>query len=448
MRSLALLACLLATLPLTFVAPQVGVLLWSWLSFFNPQQLAYLPIPLPLVYVVALTTIGAWFFSREPKRLPSNPTPWLVIVFMLDMTLSSAFTISPETVWNLWNRNIKTMILTLAIMFIMTNRVRLQALIWTIVLSIGFYAVKGAIFTIAHGGSSHVLGPPGSMIADNNTVGLAMVMVWPLMYYLRTTSEDRVVRLGLLATMGVTVLAILGTYSRGAFVAFSFIAVYFWWKSKRKALFAVGGVCVIAPALLFMPAQWVARMNSIDTYQEDSSATGRLESWGMALRIAADRPLTGIGFDAMVTPLGVSLYDPGRVKRLVAHSIWFEPLADLGIPGLAIFAAIGAVGFFQANSIRKRTRFLPEWAWANELATMSQLSLAGYFAAGTFLSMPYYDVYYAIIAAMAVLNDMVGRAIRNAALESADRYAVYAPGPTQPAAFAKLGHSDQKHVEQ
>ncbi len=415
MRSLALLFCLLAALPVTLIAPQVGVLLWCWLSFMSPQAFAYLPIPIPMVYMVAVVTMVAWILSHDPKRLPANITPWLIILFIIDMTLTSTVSISPVTVWGLWNRNIKTMVLALAIMAIMTNRVRIQAMVWTMVLAIGFYAVKGAIFVLLTGGAHRVEGPYGTMIADNNTLGLAMIMVWPLMYYLRQSSDDRRIRAGLLIAMGLSVFAILGTYSRGAVVAFSFTVIYFWWKSRRKVVFGALGVLVIVPALFFMPSEWFDRMNTINTYDQDSSAMGRLEAWGIALRIAADRPLTGVGFDAMVTPQATQLYAPDREIPHVAHSIWFEPLADHGIPGFIIFVTIGLVGLVQANSVRKRTKLLPDWAWAHDLATMSQLSLAGYFVAGTFLSMPYYDLYYGMIATISVLYDYVRRAERSVA---------------------------------
>ena len=221
MRTLALLVCLLATLPVTLIAPQVGVLLWCWLSLMTPKTLSYLPIPVSIVYFVGIVTMAAWVLSRDPKRLPANITPWLIILFIIDMTLTSTVSISPVTVWGLWNRNIKTMILALAIMAIMTNRVRIQAMVWTMVLAIGFYSVKGAIFVLLTGGAHRVEGPYGTMIADNNTLGLAMIMVWPLMYYLRISSVDRRIRAGLLIAMGLSVFAILGTYSRGAVVAFS-----------------------------------------------------------------------------------------------------------------------------------------------------------------------------------------------------------------------------------
>ena len=145
--------------------------------------------------------------------------------------------------------------------------------------------------------------------------------------------------------------------------------------------------------------------------------------------------MTGVGFDAMVTQQATNLYAPGREIPHVAHSIWFEPLADHGIPGLVIFVMIGLAGMMQANSVRKRTKLVPDWAWAHDLATMSQLSLAGYFAAGTFLSMPYYDLYYGMIATISVLHDHVKRAERSAARNplASGAYSIASARPARPA---------------
>ena len=422
MRALVLLASLLSTLPLAFVAPHIGVLIWSWLSFMSPQQLIYLPTPLPIVYIIALVTACAWLFSSQPKRLPLNLTTWLIILFMVDMTISSSVSISPPTVWPLWDRNIKTMVLSLAIMALINNRVRIQAMVWTMVLSLGFYSVKGGIFFLMTGG--RVQGPPDTMIADNNTLGLAMIMAWPLMHYLRETSEDRLIRLGLLGAMILSGVAIIGTYSRGALVGFSFMIIYLWWKSTRKVLFAALGVCALIPAAMFLPTQWTERMQSINDYQDDASAQGKLEAWGIALKVAGDRPLTGIGFDAMVQPAATLRYAPERKVPHVAHSIWFEPLADLGLPGLTIFVAIGLTGVFQAHAIRRQTKFAPEWRWAFHLGTMAEIALAGYFVAGTFLSMPYYDFYYGVIALLSVLHDMVARARREGSFAPAHQSSI------------------------
>ena len=48
---------------------------------------------------------------------------------------------------------------------------------WVMALSIGFFGVKGGIFTVVGGGENMVWGPPGSFIEGNNELALALIMV-------------------------------------------------------------------------------------------------------------------------------------------------------------------------------------------------------------------------------------------------------------------------------
>jgi O-antigen ligase len=42
-----------------------------------------------------------------------------------------------------------------------------------------------------------------------------------------------------------------------------------------------------------MPQQWYDRMSTIQTYDQDQSAIGRINAWHMAYNMAKDRPLGG-----------------------------------------------------------------------------------------------------------------------------------------------------------
>jgi putative inorganic carbon (hco3(-)) transporter len=406
MRSILLLLTIVSTLPFALMAPQIGVLMWSWVSFMSPQELVFGFI-LPYVYIIAMVTALAWLASREPKGLPRNLVPWILVLFMLWMTLSAEFALDQARVWDAWNRDSKNMLLGLAIMAIMTNRVRMHALLWVIVLSIGYFALKGGIFVVVTGGGAHVEGPPGSMINDNNNLALAMVMTWPFINYLRLNSANKFIRLGLAVLMGVSVVAILGTYSRGGFIALAAVLSYFWWKSRRKITFAICGAVVLVPVLLFMPQKWVDRMNTINAYQEDASAVGRLQSWELAFRIALDRPLVGVGFEGITSPVVAERYVTERRARYEAHSIWFQTMSDGGFVGFGLFLLILGLSWHNASVVRRTARGRKDLVWARDLATMCQVSLAGYAVAGSFLSMAYYDVYWAVIAILAVLRDYV-----------------------------------------
>jgi probable O-glycosylation ligase (exosortase A-associated) len=251
-----------------------------------------------------------------------------------------------------------------------------------------------------------VLGPEGTDIGDNNKLGAAMIMIWPLIYYLRLHSADRFVRWMMTALMVITVFALLGTWSRGAFIGAAVVLSYFWWKARRKLLLGACGVVVLGAAFAIMPQQWFDRMNSVESYDEDGSAMGRIQQWGFAIRIAEDHPWVGGGFDASQQPrVIVRVYPNERV--LAYHSIWFQALGDLGFPGLTIFVLIALNALYQVRTVRRAARSRPELAWAGDLAVMMQVSFVGYMAAASFLSMAYYDAYFALIACASALYQIV-----------------------------------------
>jgi putative inorganic carbon (hco3(-)) transporter len=96
---------------------------------------------------------------------------------------------------------LKIQLMTFVAFMAIRNRKHIEAFVWVIVISIGFYGFKGGIFTIATGGSGRVWGPPDSYLNGNNEIGLALTMVIPLANYLRQVSTSRWVRRGLLLSM-------------------------------------------------------------------------------------------------------------------------------------------------------------------------------------------------------------------------------------------------------
>ncbi len=87
---------------------------------------------------------------------------------------------------------------------LLTSRRRIHALLWVMVLSLGFFGVKGGVFTLLHGGAATIWGPPSTMIFDNNHLAVGLLVMLPLMNYLRLHSAHRIVRLGLPAAMVLT----------------------------------------------------------------------------------------------------------------------------------------------------------------------------------------------------------------------------------------------------
>ena len=236
MRSLLVALLVFGSLPLIIVKPHIGVLVWSWIGYMNPHRLTWgFTYDFPFAMVVGLVTIGAWLFSREPKTLPWHPLVLLLAAFAAWVSFTTLFAAYPDHAQWKWDRTIKILLFNgFATVGLITTRRRLDALIWVIVLSLGFFAIKGAAFTLLTGGSHRLFGPPGSFIADNNQFGLALLMTIPLVRYLQLTAERRWVRLGLLLSIPCFFVAVLGTYSPGAVVGLAVTVVALAIKSRHR----------------------------------------------------------------------------------------------------------------------------------------------------------------------------------------------------------------------
>lgn len=300
-------------------------------------------------------------------------------------------------------------------MVFMNTRTRLHAVVCIIVLSIGLLAVKAAIFTTVTGGGGRIFGPPNSQIADNNHFGGAVVMTLPFAIYLVQQTADPMMRMAMRFGVAAFPVAALFTYSRGALLALSAVSSVYWWSSRYKVRIAVAFVVIGLAGLPFMPERWMERMSTIqDTTggrdAVDGSVAGRFDSWAAHWEMARKRPLTGGGFRTIEVYSVWVTVSPAPVAR-AAHNSFFQVLGEHGFPGLILFLLLLANGFLTARHIRRRTKFMPQLAWAHGLATACMLSLTGYTVSSFALSLAYYDLFYIVLAILTCLRILVDKSL-------------------------------------
>ncbi len=406
MRDIAIALIVFGAIPWALTRPYIGVYLWSWISYMNPHKLAYgFAVTFPWAYVIALVTFASLILSKERKRLPITAETVILVLFLIWMTVTTFFAFHQEEAWAQWDKVMKIQLFTLLTLAVVNTRERVVWLVWVIVLSLGFYGLKGGLFTLTGGGDSRVWGPVGSFIAGNNELGLAMIVTMPLMWYLRSHTENKWVRHGMIVLMVATLLATLGTHSRGALVGLAAMGAMLWWKSRQKVAMLILIVMAVLVAIPFMPPEWHERMSTIKTYEEDASAMGRINAWHMAINMASDR-LTGGGFE----PISRAVYmryapDPNYVVDF--HSIYFEVLGEHGFIGLILFLSLFTVTWFRCGSIIRAAKHDESLKWAGDLAAMLQVSVVGYATAGAFLGMAYFDLPYHIMAIAVIMSTLI-----------------------------------------
>ena len=106
MRGMAFFLAFVASLPLIFISPFNGVLIWYVFSLGNFHTLIWGgPFSsLNYAYVIAILTCLSWIFSQaEKKQVPITPLVILMLLFSVWITFTSWFALAPsEDVWDKW----------------------------------------------------------------------------------------------------------------------------------------------------------------------------------------------------------------------------------------------------------------------------------------------------------------------------------------------------------
>jgi probable O-glycosylation ligase (exosortase A-associated) len=407
-RDIVLTLLVAGILPFTLKKPHYGLLLWIWLGIMNPHRLTYgFAYNLPFAQISAIFFfLGILFNLKQTYRFPWNGITVTMLAFVLWIGVSPWFSFHPEFEFEFWVRVFKIQLMVLVGFLVIGNRQQLNAVIAVLALSVGFYGIKGGIFTILTGGGNRVWGPDFTFIADNNTLALAVVMIVPLFRYLQLEMENKWIKWGCIAAMLLCIASALGSHSRGAFLAIVAMSIFLWLKSPKKLGLGIAMAIAVAMFLPFLPEEWYARMSTIQTYDQDASAGGRINAWWVAWNVAVDRFPIGAGFKMYMADV-FAMYAPNPLDIHAAHSIYFQVLGEHGFFGLFLFLTIFVLAWRYGSYIIRETRNQPELTWARNLAAMTQVSLVGYAIGGAFLSLSYFDLPYYLVLVLVVLKGII-----------------------------------------
>ena len=407
MRDLFITGLIFGLLPFVFKRPWLGILLWSWLGYMNPHRLAWgFAYDLPFSMIVGLVTIVAFMASKEKKEMPWTRETIVLLIFIGWMLFTTFFAFYSDSAWLQWDKVWKIQLMVFLTALIITDRHKLHWMIWVIALSFGFYGVKGGIFTILNGGAYRVQGPAGTFIGGNNELALALVMAIPLIRYLHLQETRKWIRIGLASAMVLTGVAAIGSQSRGGLVAMLAMGLFLWLKSRNKIVTGIYMAVAVGIMASVMPQAWYDRMNTIETYEQDQSAQGRINAWHTAFNVAKSR-ITGGGFEMWRPPV-FRQYAPDPFNVRDVHSIYFEIMGEQGFIGFGLFMLLGLMAWIRARQIIVRCKNDPDRKWASDLAAMIQVSLVGYAAGGAFLGMGYFDLPYHLMIVLVLAAKFSG----------------------------------------
>ena len=398
MRDIIVTLAVFGSLPFILRRPWIGILVWCWLGYMNPHRLAWgFSTTMPFALIVALTTFAAIAMSREKMQIIWTRETKLLLLFTGWMFVSTLLSMYPWMAWPQWDKVWRIMLMTFVTILVINERERLHWLVVVIALSLAFYGVKGGIFVLTGGSANNVRGPGGSFIEDRNSIGLALLMTLPLLWYVRLQVKQHWQKSALLAASALTLIAVVGTHSRGALVGLAAMGLFFLMKARNRFSVILAVIPLVLVVLYVMPQEWFDRMHTINAYDEDASAQGRLYAWRNAIELA-NMNFFGGGYRAVTGYGGTD-----------SHSNWFGVLGELGWIGLLMFVLLHVFTWLSASTIIRVTKNRPDLDWARDLSSMVQVSLVSYMSAGSFLGLQYFDLFYHLIVIVVITGALVKR---------------------------------------
>jgi probable O-glycosylation ligase (exosortase A-associated) len=418
--------------------PFNSLLLYLWVAHFRPQWWAWEHwlYQIPMSYLAAVLVLGYTLLVH--RRYTLNPLQVFMILFCIWAVVSAAHSLSPIQSHFWVEQFVRVVVITYVLSILVDDMPKLRLALLVICFSMGAEPAKqGIVNLILHPGAENVNKIPH--LGDNNGVGLSMVMLFALTLGLYRSSVNRWEKILLwLLGFGVLMRAVT-TYSRGTFLTLAVLTFLLWLQSKHKVRIAAVVLTGVIALAAVMPDRYFERMKTItyafsDEAKLDNSAASRFHLWSVAVIMANDRPLFGVGFDAY--KYLYRRYDPtggeyGRIKA--AHGSFPGVLGDMGYPGVTLYALVVLTALLYAARTWRMARAVEGSEAIAEIALGTRNAIICFLVGGAFLSYMYYENVwhtFGIAATLpAILTRELARGREPARLEGEDAGArEFAPG--------------------
>ena len=425
-RDIVVISIILLAAPITLFSPYFGVLMWSWIAYFNPHRYTWgaaLYFLEPALIIAIPTLIGTPFAERNSRIFTRETVVLAGLWFwMAFTTLYISFV--PDFAGHVNTADLhlkqvsKILLMTFVTILLVTSKRKLRGLILVILASFGFRALLAAIFFFRTGGQYQIFGPPGTFLEDNNDFGLALNMTIPMFFFMARVEPKIWMRTGLRVLMVCAIICVIGTYSRGGMVGLAVVTLAIVAKSRQKVIGSVLVAIAVLCTVMFSTTGWKTRMTEFMQGNLDASAIARIVAWEGAMNLVKAYPITGGGFDVFTDEAVFPQYAPAGARGALygqggrlhsSHSIYFGMLGEHGFVGLGLFLTLLGSSYASLQGLRRQAKTRSNLEWAVPYTHMFQVALLAYMASGATLGRMYFDFFYQVIACVIILGILAKR---------------------------------------
>jgi len=403
------------------VAP-ASELPWYGLAIFTFCSVSARLPPLFTEIAIYLALLG---LVLRPQGLGfPAPLRWAVVFFLWAL-VTALFAIEPPLAWTALIDRLKALVIFFVVVNVLRTPRQLRFYILLILVAFAIYPARGALINYFKGYTLFGRAIWNQIYLNPNYLAVIALLILGLALAIATVkTQDARVRRAAIAFVPVTLLIILLTQSRGAFLGLlvGFGPPLLARLRKRPSGAAPVLIVLVAIAVLVPAASW-HRLGSITsltaTISEGDkqgrpptsgsladqvasvSAVQRFEILKTGLHIAASHPVLGVGIGCYRE--ANMRYAPQLGER-DAHNTYVHLAAEMGFPGL--FLWLGLVGSVLARVRRRRAQLLADDGTIQVF--WIERAVIGFLVAGFFTSCSGLTVFYLALGILWAASNMLG----------------------------------------
>ena len=373
-------------------------LLLVFIYFTYPEKYIWGIEEFRIVFILNIILLVSVLYTYKHITVFGDKYSIFLFLFFLSILISAFFAeVNSSEAMNYALNFLKLFIFWVLLKTVLSDLNKVELFYWACLFSLTFLAGWGVQqYTL---GNIRLENFGGGQILGSNQLASALVFGLPIAYFMMLYSKNKKKKLLAGICLGILISGIICTESRQAFLALLFYGAYIFLTSNRKIVLATVGSLVVIVSLNFVPASYFDRMATIQDYEEDSSAIGRIEMWKTAVNVWEDYPILGVG--------GKNFYlIAGRYNSLVkvTHNTFFQILSEEGFVGILLFLGLMGLAVLNIGKMIKKYRPPSVNEKIYQYALTARLSLLGVLVCCFFQNKAEHEFLYWPIAVLVALE--------------------------------------------
>lgn len=328
------------------------LLLLVFIYFFNPEVYIWGISELRIVYILNIVLIGVVFKNYKKIEVFGDKYSILITLLLASIYLSALLAEVDKTVGLAYaNLFLKLWLFWLLLKNILKIRIEnIELFYWGSLFSVTSLAIWGVQqYSL---GNIRLEGFGGGQIVGSNQLASAFVWAAPIAYFKILSEKKKKRKIAALICLISIIAGIVCTQSRQAFLAIIFCIFLYLIKSRHKLRLIAILLILGFISLPFIPRDYFERMETIGSYEEDQSATGRLDMWKAAFRVFNDFQILGVGGRNFYI-IAPNYAKEGEIVR-VTHNTFLQILTEEGILGIALFLSLMFITLINSENLSRR----------------------------------------------------------------------------------------------